>query len=127
MIQELDWRPGSPYQADAKKVDPVREGLLRFYNGELFQIVTTCDRQKVEGITEADVVQAMVVMFQAFQARYYVVAAVFGAFALFYNPVAPAFSFPGDWQRAVVLASAIPFVASLAWRNARNARTEHND
>lgn len=70
---------------------------------------------------------AMVVMFQAFQARYYAVAAVFGALALFYNPVAPAFSFSGDWQRAVVVASAVPFVVSLAWRNARNARTEHND
>jgi hypothetical protein len=59
LIQELDWRPGSPYQVDAKKVDPVREGLLRFYNGELFQIVTTYDRQKVEGMTEADMVEAI--------------------------------------------------------------------
>lgn len=65
---------------------------------------------------------AMVVMFQAFQARDYAVAAVFG-----YNPVAPAFSFSGDWQRAVVVASAVPFVASLAWRNARNARRNTPD
>jgi hypothetical protein len=70
---------------------------------------------------------AMVVMFQAFQARYYAVAAVFAALALFYNPVAPAFSFSGDWQRAVVVASAVPFVVSLAWPNGRNARTESND
>lgn len=54
VIQELDWRPGSPYQADAEKVDPVREGLLRFYNGQLFQIVITYDRQKLEGLTEAE-------------------------------------------------------------------------
>src|SRR5437763_1735194 len=58
---------------------------------------------------------AMVVMFQAFQARYYVVTAVFGAIALSYNPVAPAFSFSGDWQRVVVAASAVLFIASLAW------------
>jgi hypothetical protein len=69
---------------------------------------------------------AMVVMFHAFQAKYYVVAAVFGALALLYNPVAPAFSFSGDWQRAVVVASAVLFVASLAWPNGRIARTEHN-
>jgi hypothetical protein len=69
---------------------------------------------------------AMVVMFQAFQARYYAVAAVFGALALLYNPVAPAFSFSGDWQRAVV-ASAVTFVASLAWPIKRIARTAHND
>ena len=59
LIQELDWRPGSPYKADANKVDPVREGLLRFYNGELFQIVSTYDRQKVEGMTETDMVAAI--------------------------------------------------------------------
>ena len=58
---------------------------------------------------------AMVVMVQAFHAKHYAIAAVFGALALLYNPVAPAFSFSGDWQRAVVLASALPFVASLAW------------
>ena len=69
---------------------------------------------------------AMVVMFPAFQARHYAVAAVFGALALFYNPVAPAFSFSGDWQRAVVAASAVLFVASLAWPTGRIARTEHN-
>ena len=67
---------------------------------------------------------AMVVMFQAFQVRYYAIAAVFGALALFYNPVAPVFNFSGDWQRAVVVASAVPFVASLAWPNGRNVRTE---
>src|SRR5260370_5996389 len=68
---------------------------------------------------------AMVVMFQAFRARNYAVAAVFGALALFYNPVAPTFSFSGDWQRAVVAASAVLFVASLAWPTRRIARTGH--
>ena len=69
---------------------------------------------------------AMVVMFQAFRARYYAVAAVFGALALFYNPVVPAFSFSGDWQHAVVVASAVPFVASLAWPTGRIVTMEHN-
>ena len=62
---------------------------------------------------------ALVVMFQAFQTRHYAVAAVFGALALLYNPVAPAFDFSGGWQRAAVVVSAIPFVASLVWGNAR--------
>lgn len=70
---------------------------------------------------------AMVVMFEALQAGYHAVAAVFGALALFCNPVAPAFSFSGDWQRAVVVTSAVPFGASLAWPNGRIARTKHND
>ena len=59
---------------------------------------------------------ALIVLFQALQARYYAVAAVIGALAVFYNPVVPVFSFSYDWQRAVVAASAIPFVLSLAWR-----------
>jgi hypothetical protein len=67
---------------------------------------------------------AMVVMFQAFHARHYAVAAVFGGLALIYNPILPAFSFSGDWQRTLVVASTVPFVASLAWRN---ARTEQDD
>jgi hypothetical protein len=58
---------------------------------------------------------AMVVMFQASHARHYTFAAVFGALVLLYNPLAPVFSFSGDWQRALVFASTVPFVASLAW------------
>ncbi len=67
---------------------------------------------------------AIVVMFQAFHARHYTVVAVFSALALLYNPVAPVFSFSGDWQRVLVVASAFPFVVSLAWRNVKLA---HND
>jgi len=59
LIQELDWRPGAPYQSVADRADPVRESLLRFYNGELFQIITTYDRRKVEGMTEADMVEVI--------------------------------------------------------------------
>ena len=70
---------------------------------------------------------AMVVMFQAFRARYYAVAAMFGALALLYNPVVPVFGFSGGWQGAVVAASAVPFIASIAWRNAKYERTERND
>ena len=69
---------------------------------------------------------ALVLMFQAFQTRYYAVAATFGALALLFNPVAPLFEFSGGWQRAVVVASAVPFVASLVWPNGRNRRMESN-
>ena len=48
-------------------------------------------------------VGAIVMMFQAFHARHYAFAAVFGALVLLYNPVAPVFSFSGDWQRAFVV------------------------
>jgi hypothetical protein len=70
---------------------------------------------------------ALVLMFQAFQTRYYPFAAAFGAVALLFNPVAPAFTFSGDWQRGMVVASAVPFIASLVWPNGRNRRTESYD
>ena len=62
---------------------------------------------------------ALVLMFQAFQTRYYPVAAAFGALALLYNPVAHVFDFSGGWQRGVVVVSSVPFVVSLVWGNAR--------
>jgi hypothetical protein len=55
---------------------------------------------------------AMALMFQAFHAQQYTFAAVFGALALLYNPLAPVFSFSGEWQRALVVASAAAFVAA---------------
>jgi hypothetical protein len=58
-------------------------------------------------------VGAIAVMFHAIHDGRYALAAVFAAVALLYNPVMPAFSFSGDWPRALVLASAVPFVASL--------------
>jgi hypothetical protein len=34
------------------------------------------------------------------------------------------FSFSGTWQRALVVASAIPFVISLAWRDRKAAHID---
>jgi hypothetical protein len=69
-------------------------------------------------------VVAVVMMFTAFRARHYTFAAVFGALAVLYNPVAPLFSYSGGWQRTLLVATAVPFIASLAWRTTRLA---HND
>jgi len=65
---------------------------------------------------------AIVLMLRAFHKGQYAFSAVFAALAVLYNPVAPLFGFSGEWQRALVVASAAPFVASLAWRNARTER-----
>jgi len=64
---------------------------------------------------------AVGMMFEAFNKRQYAFGAVFAGLALLYNPVAPVFSFSGNWQRALVVASAIPFVTSLAWRDLKVA------
>ena len=63
-------------------------------------------------------------MFEAFHKRQYALSAVFAVLALLYNPVAPVFTFSGNWQRALVVASAIPFVLSLASRDLKEARID---
>ena len=62
------------------------------------------------------------VMFRKLAAREYAFAAVFGAFVVLYNPVAPLVELSGDWQRALAVASAIPFFASLERRSKRPAQ-----
>lgn len=66
---------------------------------------------------------AIIVMAQSLLARRYAVAAVSGALILLYNPLAPLFDLSGDWQRAVFVAAAAPFLASLIWRDMRTHRT----
>jgi hypothetical protein len=63
---------------------------------------------------------AIVLAFEAFEKKYYAVSVGFGVLALCYNPLAPAFSFSGDWQRIVVGASALPFIASFIWPAGKN-------
>jgi hypothetical protein len=59
LIQELDWQPRSPSGSDPSKPDPVKNGLLYFFNGELFRIAITYDRYKVEGMTADDMIEAI--------------------------------------------------------------------
>jgi hypothetical protein len=61
----------------------------------------------------------IVVMPQSCHTRHYAFAVVFGALALLYNPVTPVFRFSGEWQSALVVASTLPFMWSLSWRNAK--------
>lgn len=59
MIQELDWLPHSTLLVEPSKNDTVKDGLLSFYNGELFQIIVSYDRYKVEGMTADDMVDSI--------------------------------------------------------------------
>jgi len=58
LIQELEWQPqflpGAPAQGDS-----VRTTRCSFYDGRLFRIVVKCDRDKTEGLTDQDIVDAM--------------------------------------------------------------------
>jgi hypothetical protein len=59
LIQEVEWRPGSLTVVDAVKTDPVKDGVLYFYNGELYRIVITYDRYRVEGMSAEDMTEAI--------------------------------------------------------------------
>ena len=58
VIQELEW-PIWLGDGSAPQTDPVRTILFSFYNGELFRIVVSYDREETEGLTTGDMVDAI--------------------------------------------------------------------
>jgi len=56
-IQELEWR--APYVSSATLVDPVREIVFAFYNDALYQVVVNYDRERTEGLTNSDIIEAL--------------------------------------------------------------------
>ena len=59
LIQEMEWQPAQSLRFDRANTDPVRQGLLCFVNGELYRIIVTYDRDKVEGMTADDMVEGI--------------------------------------------------------------------
>jgi hypothetical protein len=66
-------------------------------------------------------IAAIALLLQAVRTGNYLTGVLFGMVVLIYNPVIPVFTFSGDWERALVLATVIPFIVSLAWRNSKIA------
>ena len=58
VIQELTWWAVPSHQSSAT-ADPVQEILFSFYNGELYRIVATYDSASTQGLTAADMVEAV--------------------------------------------------------------------
>ena len=63
LIQELDWRP--QYQSPSTRIamDPVLDVALTFYNDQLFRIAITYDQSRTDGMTNADVIEALSVTY----------------------------------------------------------------
>ena len=57
MIQELEWR--APFTDSSQRSESVGNILFRFYNGELYRLVVTYDRDRTEGMTAEDLVEAV--------------------------------------------------------------------
>ncbi len=58
LIEELDWRPAFSI-AFSHQSDPVKEVLFCFYNGALFRMVITYDQDRIEGLTDEDMVEGI--------------------------------------------------------------------
>jgi hypothetical protein len=58
VIQELEWRPQSSYSSSAQ-TDPVKEVLFGFYNGQLYRIVVTYYQDRIEGLTNEDMIESI--------------------------------------------------------------------
>jgi hypothetical protein len=57
-IQEVEWR--APYARSGDTLaDPVRDVLFSFYDDQLYQVVVTYDRERMEGLTNADVIESI--------------------------------------------------------------------
>jgi len=59
LLQELEWFPRPTSVTEPLSADPVKDGLLYFYNGELSRIAVTYDRYRIEGMTADDVIAAV--------------------------------------------------------------------
>ena len=57
VIQELEWR--ASFTDSSQRSDSVGNILFRFYNGELYRMVVTYDRERTEGMTAEDFVEAV--------------------------------------------------------------------
>lgn len=58
VLQDLTWEPRFAETAPSPS-DPVESVLLSFYNGELYRLAVSYDRQRVEGLTTKDMVDAL--------------------------------------------------------------------
>jgi hypothetical protein len=60
VMQDVEWRP--PYStsgATGLSADPVQQIAFSFYNDQLFRLVIDYDRNRTEGMTDADMIEAI--------------------------------------------------------------------
>lgn len=58
LIQDLTWWPTQPYQLSGPS-QSVQNILFSFYNGQLYKIAVTYDTTSTQGLTDADMIDAI--------------------------------------------------------------------
>jgi hypothetical protein len=62
LLQDLEWR--RPYTgSNTTAVDPVQQIAFSFYDDQLFRLVIEYDRDRTEGMTDADMIEAISAMY----------------------------------------------------------------
>jgi hypothetical protein len=61
VMQDLEWRPRYFSRGVSSQTDPVELIVFRFYDDQLFRVVVDYDRDRTEGMTEADMIEAITV------------------------------------------------------------------
>ena len=57
-IQEIEWR--APYSRSGSELaDPVHDVQFSFYDDQLYQVVVNYDRDRMEGLTDTDVIESL--------------------------------------------------------------------
>jgi len=59
LVQNLEWRSRRFLSASVAIEDPLSDVTFSFYNDQLFRIVANYDRKQTEGLTDADLIEAM--------------------------------------------------------------------
>ena len=64
LLQSLEWRPSYFISGStAPRTDPVRQIAFSFYNDQLFRLIVEYDSQRTEGMTDADMVDAITAVY----------------------------------------------------------------
>lgn len=59
VMKDLEWRPRYFSGGVSPQTDPVDLMVFRFYDDQLFRVVVDYDRHRTEGMTEADMIEAI--------------------------------------------------------------------
>jgi hypothetical protein len=65
LIQNLEWRSRRFLSASVASDDPLNDITFSFYNDQLFRIVANYDSKRTEGLTDADLIEAMTTAYGA--------------------------------------------------------------
>lgn len=63
VMQELQWRPRYSVGLATRQTDPVELVVFGFYDDQLYRVIVDYDRRRTEGLTNADMIEAISEMY----------------------------------------------------------------